>query len=288
MLEETKATNFELRVECQKLPKLDFFSESDPVVILSLKKDIRQAKWLEFGRTETIQDSPNPRFVNSFILHGDETHLRFDVFDVDSDSDKMDDHDYIGYFETSLQDILWSKNKTLTEDLINPERKSSGRIVLMVDEIVNTPENITFQFAVQNIEAQRNVFFFEINRPRKDGHLVVIYRSALCENSNIIWEPFTVSLGTLSNGDYYQDFAIQLFRFSKHGGKVHSNLCYNLYPKSPSMLDHKLIGTAKTSVIELKNNIDVTSRFLNIVGEWKENGIEDIGYLFVKECQIST
>ncbi|KAK9765741.1 hypothetical protein K7432_005677 [Basidiobolus ranarum] len=268
MSDETRNTFFELRVECQKLPKLDFFSESDPVVILSLRNDTRQITWLEFGRTEVIQDSPNPRFTKCFILGGKETHLRFDVFDIDSDSDNMDEHDYIGFLETNLQDILWAKNKTLSEHLINPERDFSGTITLMVDEIVDTPENITFQFAVQNIEAQANSLFFEINRRRKDGHLAVVYRSKPCpKSSNIIWDPFNISLGTLCYGDSYQDFVVEIFSFNKSG-------------------DHTSIGTAKSSIIELKNITDATSRFLDIVGEWKEDETESTGYLFVKEMAM--
>ncbi|ORY07078.1 hypothetical protein K493DRAFT_403808 [Basidiobolus meristosporus CBS 931.73] len=188
--------------------------------------------------------------------------LRFDVFDIDNDSEDMDDHDYIGHFETSLQDILWSKNRKISGNLISSKRGFSGKIILMVDEIIDIPKRVTSSLYIQLFESlalklitsfQRTIFF-EINRQRKGIKYLV---------RHIV----PISLGTLCNGDFYQDFVIQLFVFSKNG-------------------DHSLLGTTKASIIELNNITDITSRFLIVTGECGRSGLEDIGHLFVKECQI--
>ncbi|ORX90274.1 hypothetical protein K493DRAFT_60199 [Basidiobolus meristosporus CBS 931.73] len=223
MLDTAGNTFLELRVECQMLPKLDFFSESDPVVIMSLRSDEPPNLWLEFGRTEVIQDTPNPRFTKCFVLRGKETQLRFDAFDIDNESDNMEEQDYIGFLETSLEDILLTKGRILTQPLINPERDFSGEITLIAEEMADTPEKVTFRFAAESIEVNHASYFFEIYRRRKDGRSVVVYRSNPCKkSSSITWEPFTISLGMLVYGDLYQDFTVQLFGFNKNGGNIYA------------------------------------------------------------------
>eukprot|EP00961_Rhodomonas_salina_P290248 3922182-Rhodomonas_salina.1 len=52
------------RLGCRGLRNKDTFSKSDPVCILSQK--MKNGKWAEIARTETIQNDLNPKYVRRF------------------------------------------------------------------------------------------------------------------------------------------------------------------------------------------------------------------------------
>ena len=58
----------ELKLSCENLPDLDYFSKSDPQIIL-LAKDNRTQKWKPTNQlTEVVMNNLNPKFVKSFIV----------------------------------------------------------------------------------------------------------------------------------------------------------------------------------------------------------------------------
>ena len=48
----------EIFVRCEDLPKMDTFSSSDPICVLSVRK---YGQWIEYGRTECIPNCPRPK-----------------------------------------------------------------------------------------------------------------------------------------------------------------------------------------------------------------------------------
>merc|ERR1719225_2321458 len=85
----------ELSVRCENLADMDVLSKSDPVCALSVRQG--QA-WLEVGRTERIQDSLSPSWQKKFVVDykfEERQQLRFAVFDVDSASSRLEDHDFL-------------------------------------------------------------------------------------------------------------------------------------------------------------------------------------------------
>jgi len=57
----------ELSVECQFLPKIDVFSNTDPFCVLYMR-DQRNSPWKELGTTEKLVNCHFPRFVNKFQI----------------------------------------------------------------------------------------------------------------------------------------------------------------------------------------------------------------------------
>ena len=95
----------ELQISCRNLLDMDFFSKSDPFVVVYVQGK-NKAEWREMGRTETIMDNLNPDFVRSFkmdYLFEEQQLLRFDVYDLDSNSRDLSAHDFIG----NLTILLW-------------------------------------------------------------------------------------------------------------------------------------------------------------------------------------
>eukprot|EP00741_Cyanophora_paradoxa_P016282 tig00020911_g15721.t1 len=78
------------------------------------------ARWFEVGRTETIWDNQNPKFVKSVemdFLFEVKQDLRFAVYDVDSKSASLDSQDFQGQLETCLGEIVGARGNTISRPL---------------------------------------------------------------------------------------------------------------------------------------------------------------------------
>lgn len=70
-------------------------------------------EWQEFHRTETIQDNHNPDFVSKVVLpykFEEQQPIKFEIYDVDSTSQRLSDHDFLGFAVCNLGQIV-SKGK---------------------------------------------------------------------------------------------------------------------------------------------------------------------------------
>ena len=79
---------------------------SDPFCVLYIKDG---DSWILVDKTETIDNNRNPEFQKKFILafkFEERQLLRFSVYDRDSDSQTLEDHDFIGMMEYSLGEMF--------------------------------------------------------------------------------------------------------------------------------------------------------------------------------------
>jgi hypothetical protein len=78
---------------------------------------MKQTVWQKFGQTEMLKDNLNPDFEKSFLMtYYFERHqpLRFEVFDGDNSGGNFQ---MIGFIETTVGQIMGSKNQTYIADL---------------------------------------------------------------------------------------------------------------------------------------------------------------------------
>lgn len=62
----------------------------------------------QMGRTEMIKNNLNPCFERPFEIEYrfDEVQMiRFDVYDIDNDTDKLTDDDFLGRLDTSVEQV---------------------------------------------------------------------------------------------------------------------------------------------------------------------------------------
>jgi glutathione S-transferase len=90
------------------LPALDFFSKTDPIVILYTKAEGAEDKWDKFDQTECVVNNLAPVFAKTFVVDWNvKTELKFEVLDMDDK--KLDDvakAQFIGSFTVSLADLV--------------------------------------------------------------------------------------------------------------------------------------------------------------------------------------
>lgn len=107
----TPTSRVELTVSCRNLRDTDVFSKSDPICIV-FHQPFGSRDWVELKRTECIDNTLDPDFATKIPLtyHFEEQqHLKFSLFDIDSGSTNLEDHDFLGDFECTLGFLVASQ-----------------------------------------------------------------------------------------------------------------------------------------------------------------------------------
>jgi len=131
---------------------MDTFSKSDPFAVLYLQ-DARTGGWSCQGRTETIDNTLDPQWAKKFVLNYQfETRqlLKVEVYDSDSDSRRLEDHDHIGSCECSLGEVLTAQSKGLTRRLVG--EKVDQTITLVAEELLASKEVIKLRLMGRRLD----------------------------------------------------------------------------------------------------------------------------------------
>jgi len=233
----------ELHVSCRDLVKLDTFSESDPFVVLNIHNS-KTKQFEELGRTETIDNCPNPKFVTTFTVDyffEENQPLRFVVYDRDSESHKLEDHDLIGEATAFLGEIVSSSGQRIVRTLTNNQNtgRKNGSIIISAEEVRGIHDVVWFQFTANKLPKKGYIFtntaaFLVLSRSREDGSYVPVYKSEVCRGTvSPVWKPAELSLQRICNGDAERPLQLEVFHFHSNG-------------------NHELLGRAETSLNEMQ------------------------------------
>jgi len=157
----------ELSLQCQNLTDMDVFSKSDPFCVVYLKEagSGGPEKWLCLDKTETIDNTLNPSWQKKFVLEymfEKRQLLKFDVYDSDSDSPRLEDHDFIGSCECSLGEVVSSQGKGLTRPLKVGSGKAAKNkeqsITITAEELLANKEVLTLSLSGKKTGQERLVW----------------------------------------------------------------------------------------------------------------------------------
>uniref|UniRef100_A0A8C8M4G8 C2 domain-containing protein n=1 Tax=Oncorhynchus tshawytscha TaxID=74940 RepID=A0A8C8M4G8_ONCTS len=182
------ATKIEVTVSCSLLktcPLLNtlhsevilwpsFNSVSFNAVVVLYVQGIGTKEWMEFGRTEVIDNTLNPNFVRKFFLDfffEEKQNLRFDVYNVDSRSSNISKFDFLGQTFCTLGEIIGSTGGRLEKSLSN-----------------------------------------------EDGTFTICHKTEVVKNTlNPVWQPFTIAVRALCNGDYDRTVKVDVYDWDRDG-----------------------------------------------------------------------
>ncbi|KAG4070888.1 hypothetical protein HA402_011114 [Bradysia odoriphaga] len=258
-------SQIEMTLSCRNLMNTDFLSKSDPYCIVSMK-DSHQDRYFEVGRTERIDDNLNPEWVKKFILNYNfETvqKMKFEVWDVDPDG-----QDFLGQFETTLADIVSFSGRQFVGDLTGVPGRSLGQIVVVTEEVASCKQIVRIKFGAKNLTKlawlSSNDPFLVISRSNEDGSASVVHKTEMRHGTqNPTWQPFTMRVTTLCNGDYDRNIKIDCYDNRRNG-------------------NHKLIGTTNTCLRSLHDsNASTVMNFTN-----PSSGGTNCGVLKVESIQM--
>ncbi|XP_068197482.1 copine-9-like [Antennarius striatus] len=219
------ATKIEVTVSCRSLLDVDTFSKSDPVVVLYLQA-VGTKEWREFGRTEVIDNTRNPDFVRKFVLNfffEEKQNLRFDVYNVDSRSCNISKYkDFLGQTFCTLGEIIGSTGGRMERTLSGIPGKKCGVIIFAAEELSNCRDIATMQLCANKLD-KKDFFgksdpFLVFFRSNEDGTFTICHKTEVIKNTlNPVWQPFTIPVRALCNGDYDRTVKIDVYDWDRDG-----------------------------------------------------------------------
>jgi hypothetical protein len=171
-----------------------------------------RGSWVEFGRTEVVWNTPSPNWVKFFqaaYIFETDQRIRFQVADVDSESVKLTDHQFIGQCETDVQTLVTSRGTEVSLKLINSRRGDPrGALLINVEQSKTSGTvlaGVVTAFDLRKVHTfSRNCPFFVIAKPSESGRDLPVYRSEKKDKcSGATWPVFKVPVGPLCNGDFH-------------------------------------------------------------------------------------
>uniref|UniRef100_A0A674CXE2 Copine family member 9 n=1 Tax=Salmo trutta TaxID=8032 RepID=A0A674CXE2_SALTR len=198
------ATKIELTVSCRNLLDMDTFSKSDP---------------------EVIDNTLNPDFVRKFVLDfffEEKQNLRFDVYNVDTRSSNISKHDFLGQMFCTLGEIIGSTGSRLERTLSGIPGKKCGNIIFTAEELSNCRDIATMQLCANKLD-KKDFFgksdpFLVFYRSNEDGTFTICHKTEVIKNTlNPVWQPFTIPVRALCNGDYDRTVKVDVYDWDRNG-----------------------------------------------------------------------
>ncbi|XP_075526013.1 copine-8-like isoform X3 [Dermacentor variabilis] len=235
----TPVTKVEISVSCRHLKQKDLLSKSDPMCVLFMRTcDTDQ--WLEVGRTETVCDTLDPNFVTKFLVDyyfEERQQLMFKMYDVDSKSVNLQNHDFLGQVASTLGELVAYQGRQVKLQLTGLSG-DCGTILLTVEEVLDCKRVIDMQWQGKKLDSKdwfgKSDPFLEFCRVSEDNSYTAVFRTEVVKrNLNPTWRPFTIQMRQLSGGDDDRTLRVACYDWDLDGGMSSS---------------HDLIGEFHTNV----------------------------------------
>uniref|UniRef100_I3K186 Copine Va n=1 Tax=Oreochromis niloticus TaxID=8128 RepID=I3K186_ORENI len=212
-------------------------------LVVLYTQGVESKQWREFGRTEVIDNTLNPDFVRKYILDyffEEKQNLRFDVYDIDSKSPDLAKHDFLGQVFCTLGEIVGSPASRLEKplgtltlemrskaglpavDIYGIPGKKCGTIILSAEELGNCRDYATMQFCANKLD-KKDFFgksdpFMVFYRSNEDGTFTICHKTEVVKNTlNPVWEPFSIPVRALCNGDYDRTIKVEVYDWDRDG-----------------------------------------------------------------------
>ncbi|XP_022084005.1 copine-8-like isoform X1 [Acanthaster planci] len=269
------ATKVELTVSCRKLLDMDTFSKSDPLCVMYLQT-VGTDTYKEYGRSEVIMNTLNPDFVKKFVIDyffEEVQKLKFELYDVDSKSQDLRKHDFLGKAFCTLGEIMGSSGCKLKKPLSGPA-KNCGSIIVKGEEMSECRDMITMQFKGENLDKKdflgKSDPFLVFHRCNEDGSFTICHKTEVIKNTlNPNWKAFNVMLRALNNADHDRTIKVECFDWNRDGS-------------------HDLIGVFETNTRELSRGPCLTNvyQLIHPKKQAKKKSYRNSGLVTLLSCKI--
>ncbi|XP_052260932.1 copine-8-like isoform X2 [Dreissena polymorpha] len=263
----------EISVSCRSLQDRDAMSKSDPMCVL-YTWDIHGKTYREVDRTEMIKDSLHPDFVKKFTMNyffEESQKLKFEIYDVDSPSQRLTSHDFLGRMECTLGEIVGCGSGRIEKQLLGVIGQS--KIIVRVEEISASKEEIHMKLRATGLDNKdflgKSDPYLVFYRANPDGSYTITHKSEVIKNSlNPTWRPFCVPAKTLCNGDHDRLLKVECYDWDSDGS-------------------HDLIGEFTTTLKDLLKapTASTVYQFINPKKKAKKRNYKNSGELQVMECR---
>ncbi|XP_065314028.1 copine-8-like isoform X2 [Gordionus sp. m RMFG-2023] len=174
-MDSNPSSQIELSIECNNLRNADWLSKSDPMVIVYIKNHTSK-EYFQVGKTETVQNSLNPKFHDKILLDyyfEMQQFLKFEVYDIDSKSQKLSDHDFLGSLECTLGEIVSTINaytKKLNHSNTDSQITRPSNLIVIIGTLTKGSFMTNLEELSHSVQDNKN--FEIINSQRKKSSAV--------------------------------------------------------------------------------------------------------------------
>uniref|UniRef100_A0A8C5I3F3 Copine-5-like n=1 Tax=Gouania willdenowi TaxID=441366 RepID=A0A8C5I3F3_GOUWI len=195
-----------------------------------------------FGRTEVIDNTLNPDFVRKYILD---------------------------YFFEEKQNLRFDFR--LEKPLGGIPGKKCGIVILSAEELSNCRDSATMQFCANKLD-KKDFFgksdpFMVFYRSNEDGTFTICHKTEVVKNTlNPVWQPFTIPVRALCNGDYDRTIKVEVYDWDRDGSHdfigdfttsyrelARGQSQFNVYEVSNAILRFHILISVRSPNMELKN-----------------------------------
>ena len=258
-----------IHIACRDLLNKDVLSKSDPMVVVYIEVRSEKSKtWQEAGRTEVVQNNLNPDFTKAITLNyyfEELQKLKFEVYDSDSSSQKLDKHDFIGRTECSLGSIMGENAGRYERELETISGTKAGKIIVAAEELSACKEEVVMQLHGRKLD-KKDFFglsdpFLVFYRCNEDNSFTAVHKTEVIKNTlNPTWKEMKLPLAILCNGDYFRTIKVECYDWDSDGS-------------------HDLIGEMHFDMNQLKSNPTYSSDLINPKKKAKKKSYKNSGHL---------
>lgn len=269
-------SKIELTLSCKNLMTTHIIRNKSSPYCVVLMKRAYQNHYREISRTETIANSVNPEFVKKIYLDYNFEIIQQIRFEIRDDDLKGTDH--LGRFDIKLSELVASYcSQTIGKlncTISGVDYTECGEIIIVTEEASSSKQRAEIQFRAVNLPKPSwfNCMkaFLLISRSNEDGsYTAVVKTEPVHSTQNPMWEPFTIDITRLCNGDFDRCFKIDCYNHRDNGS-------------------HKLIGTCYASLTNL-HSMSQNDESRSLVNEEKQKRKSDYvssGALKVERVRI--
>lgn len=254
-------SSLEIQIEASNLANMDVFSLSDPFALVEQERE--SDTWEELGRTETIWDVLNPKWVRSFLLERSTQRtqrLKVTIYDRDARTQALEKQEMIGFAVCTVGEIIAQGSNGLSMQLKNDSLKRTGTVTV-IGELVEEGYSEHEVFLGQCKFRNTSILGMLLIRP-----YITIYR----RRANNEWAPIFRSK-TYKRGEdaaFSEDLLRRArIRTGKRGASCEETPLRIELRSHRSITEHKLIGAVHMSLGSLRRQTIGKKISLGLAGE---------------------
>jgi hypothetical protein len=162
----------------------------------------------------------------------EEQLFKFEIYDIDDASTSLANHDFLGFAECTLGQIVSAGHLSLTLPLaqdrsrgysIAKNQHTKGRIILLAEELTELKEEATIVIEGHCLATSicpclfTPKIFYTLSKINESGNYTVIYKSESYPGENPTWKPLSLTMNRICNGDRDRVLLIQCWKEGSNG-----------------------------------------------------------------------
>lgn len=187
---------------------------------VTFQQPFGQSDWVEIHRTECIDNCHDPDFSKKVQLpyrFEERQLLKFEIYDIDSKSTRLSDHDFLGAAQCALGQIVSSGQLQM-----NLTKGHGGSIIITAEELSTQKDDVVLGFSGHKLD-KKDMFgksdpFLVFSKAMESGQYVVVHKTEVVKNTlNPVWKQFSIPVRTFCNGDYDRSIKVTCFDYDSDG-----------------------------------------------------------------------